>query len=85
MGQRFHKAFFCFERIKQGGIISSVSFSISTDYILHGLKSNGMGCHVGAVFAGALAYGDDIVLLSRSRSALHEMLDNVATLRYQAD
>ena len=65
---------------EQGGNISPVVFSIYTDYILHGLKSNGLGCHVGAVFAGALAYADDIILLSPSRSALDDMLDNAAML-----
>ena len=65
---------------KQGGNISRVLFSIYADYILHGLKSNGMGCHVGAVFAGALAYADKIILLSPCRSVLNDMLDNAAML-----
>ena len=39
-----------------------------------------MGCHVGAVFAGALAYADDIILLSPSRSALDVMHDNASML-----
>ena len=61
--------------VKQGGILSPVLFSIYTDYLLCSLRDSGVGCHLGHVFAGALAYADDIVLLAPSKSALTRMLD----------
>ena len=65
-GSTYRNNFSLSNGVKHGGNISPVLFSIYADYISHGLKSNGMGCHVGAVIAGALAYADDIILLSLS-------------------
>ena len=79
-GSTYTNTFSVSNGVKQGGSISPVLFSIYADYILHGLKSNGLGCYVGAVFAGALAYADKIILLSPCRSVLNDMLDNAAML-----
>ena len=33
-----------------------------------------MGCHIGLLFVGALAYADDLVLIAPSASAMRHML-----------
>ena len=45
-----------------------------TDILLSALCDSGVGCYLGHVFAGALAYADDIVLLAPTKSALTRML-----------
>ena len=42
------------------------------------LRSGGIGCHIGATFTGAIAYADDIILLSPSLSALGDMIESAA-------
>ena len=60
--------------VKQGGILSPVLFSIYTDTLLTSLRDSGVGCYLGHLFAGALAYADDIVLLAPTKSAISRML-----------
>ena len=55
---------------KQGGVLSPILFAIYTDGLLKRLQEAGVGCHMGNHFSGALAYADDITLLSPSRSGL---------------
>ena len=40
------------------------------DGLLEKLAASGVGCHWGCLFAGAVCYADDIVLLAPSASAL---------------
>jgi len=61
--------------------LSPVLFCIYFDGLLLKLTEAGFGCYVGHMFAGALAYADDVVLLARTASALRKMLrvrDNFA-------
>ena len=51
---------------KQGGIISPMLFSCYIDKLFSQLEHSGLGCHVGASYAGAFAYADDIVLVAPS-------------------
>ena len=37
------------------------------------LEESGVGCHMGGHFTGALAYADDITLLSRSMSGMRTL------------
>ena len=60
--------------VKQGGVISPILFCIYVDDLLLRLKDSGVGCYMGGVFAGALAYADDLTLLCPSLSALKEMI-----------
>ena len=46
-------------------------------------KSSGHGCHVWNMYTGCLAYDDDIMLLSPTQGALHEMLK--VSEQYSAD
>ena len=43
--------------------------------MLEKLSQSGIGCYVGNVFCGALAYADDIVILAPNKSALSTMLE----------
>ena len=61
-------------RVRQGGVLSPVLFSIYLDSLLSSLEHAGIGCCWGGLFAGVLAYADDIVLLSPSLCGLRYML-----------
>lgn len=60
--------------VKQGGIISPILFSVYFDDVLCRLQRADVGCHIGKLFAGALAYADDLVLLAPTASAMRRML-----------
>ena len=61
--------------VKQGSIISPILFTIYLDVLLERLKNNGVGCCIGDKFVGALAYADDLVLMSPSVRGLQQMLN----------
>ena len=44
------------------------------DELLHTLSEAKVGCYIGDVFVGALAYADDLVLTAPSANALRKML-----------
>ena len=46
--------------VKQGAVISPILFSAYMDILFKQLKHNGIGCHVGPVYAGAFGYADDV-------------------------
>ena len=46
---------------------------IYTDSLLKRLEESGVGCHMGGHFTGALAYADDITLLSPSMYGLRTL------------
>ena len=60
----------------QGGVLSPVLFTIYMDELLLQLKHNAIGCHWDHLFAGALCYADDLILLAPSLSALRLMLSS---------
>ena len=60
---------------RQGGILSCALFTAGIiDDLLDELECSGYGCHVNFRFFGALAYADDILLLSPSISGLNQLL-----------
>ena len=61
--------------VKQGGVISPVLFSIyiGLDGLLQLLSKSKVGCFIGDVFVGALAYADDLVLLAPTARAMTSM------------
>ena len=61
--------------VKQGGVHSPILFGIYIDELLKRMKSSGLGCYIGHVFIGSLAYADDVSLLSPTRYALTKMLE----------
>jgi len=60
--------------VRQGGIISPILFCVYIDGLLQRLYESGVGCYIGNVFVGALAYADDVVLLAPTHSAMRMML-----------
>jgi len=60
--------------VKQGGVLSPVLFCVYLDELLHTLSAAKVGCYVGDLFVGALAYADDLVLTAPSATALRKML-----------
>ena len=66
--------------VSQGGVLSPIPFSINLDSLLVTLKHADIGCSWGGEFSGALAYADDVVLLSLSASGLRLMLRVVKIL-----
>ena len=67
--------FYVSNGVRQGGVLSSVLFSVYLDGLLQKLADSGVGCHWGNLFAGAVCYADDIVLLVPCPSALRILLD----------
>jgi hypothetical protein len=60
--------------VKQGAIISPILFCVYLDTLLLELKRAGIGCHIGQLFAAALAYADDVILLAPTARAMRAML-----------
>ena len=70
--------------VKQGGVLSPILYGIYNDLLLNMLKESGVGCYIGCTFIGALAYADDVVLLSPTRAGLLKMLNicNIFSCKY---
>ena len=62
--------FYVSNGVRQGGVLSPVLFSVYLDGFLQKLADSGVGCHWGNLFAAAVCYADDIVLLAPSPSSL---------------
>ena len=60
--------------VKQGAVISPILFSAYMDILFKQLKHNGIGCHVGPVYAGAFGYADDVALVAPSLYSLKCMI-----------
>jgi len=52
--------------IRQGGILLPLLFNIYIDSVIHTLRVSDLGCYLGDVYVGCIAYADDIILLSAS-------------------
>ena len=50
-------------RVKQGGVLSPILFTVYINELLLKLEEEGIGCRVGNYYAGCLAYADDLTLL----------------------
>jgi len=61
--------------IRQGGVLSPLLFNIYINSLLCALRSSDLGCHLGDVYVGCIAYADDILLLSASLVNLQKMLN----------
>ena len=61
--------------VKQGAILSPTLFSIYIDGIFDILKISGFGCTIKNNYYGAIAYADDIVLLSPNRDGLQKLFN----------
>ena len=56
--------------VKQGGVISPVLYCVYIDGLLSAVSTSRIGCSIGAMFVGILAYADDIVLLAPTAHAM---------------
>ena len=73
-GSSFSHSFNVSNGVRQGSVLSPVLFSVHLDGLLEQLARSGVGYHCGCLFAGAICYADDIVLLAPCPSALRIML-----------
>ena len=60
--------------VRQGGIVSPVLFCVYIDGLLCILRESNVGCFIGDVFVGVLAYADDVTLLAPTPSAKRHLL-----------
>ena len=72
-GSVMSESFTVMNGVKQGGVLSPILFAVYTDGLLLRLQESGIGCHMGGHYAGALAYADDITLISPSMTGLRKM------------
>ncbi len=61
--------------VPQGSILSGRFFNMLLDELLRLLNLSGLGCFINSNYAGALAYADDIIVMSSSIVQLQKMLD----------
>ena len=59
---------------RQGSVFSPCLFSIYLDDLLKELRQCGLGCHMGGLWIGAVAFADDLLLMAPNRSAMAKML-----------
>jgi len=71
--------------VKQGGVLSPVLFCVYIDGLLMSLYRAGLGCYIGHMFVGALAYADDSVLLALTPHAIRCMLQLCAEYAKDCD
>ena len=71
--------------VKQGSIISPSLFCIYLDVLLNRLETNRAGCRIGTKFCGALAYADDLTLISPSIKGLQSMINVCETFSVEYD
>ena len=60
--------------VRQGGILSPLLFSVYIDELLNKLQNSGFGCRIGHLYAGALGFADDLILICPTESGMQKML-----------
>ena len=60
--------------VKQGGVLSPQLLNVYLVELLFRLKHSQVGCYICDVFAGALPYADDVILLAPTMNAIKIML-----------
>ena len=59
---------------RQGSVASPTFWAIYMNPLFHELRRLGIGCHIGGLYVGIIAYADDELLLAPKRSAAQFML-----------
>ena len=62
-------------RVKQGGVLSPILFTVYLDSLTKTLKQRNIGCKIGNKFLGVFGYADDLTLLCPTLSDIQEMLN----------
>ena len=70
----YSNVFYVTNGVKQGGVLSPILFGLYLDKLIDALRKSGYGCYVGPYFVGCLAYADDVVLMSPTKTGLRQML-----------
>ena len=60
--------------VRQGAVLSAVLYIVYTDELLRRLEIEGSGCHIMKEYFGALAYADDVALISPTLQGLQQMI-----------
>jgi len=60
--------------VRQGGILSPLLFSDYIDELLDKLQNSSFGCRIGHLYAGALGFADDLILICPTESGMQKML-----------
>jgi hypothetical protein len=74
----FSDSFVSLNGVKQGGILFPFLFNVfglRLDDLLVELEDLSVGCNVGSLYYGSIAYADDVLLLALSQNALRVMLN----------
>ena len=61
-------------RVRKGGVVSPVLFTVYMDELIEKLKKEGIGCHMGRHYCGILGFADDIMLLCPTLDGLRKMI-----------
>ena len=62
-------------RVKQGGVLSAILFTLYLDKLLIRLKNSNIGCNINSCYTGALSYADDITLSCPSIRGSNRILE----------
>ena len=74
-GNHFSKPFVTSNVVKQGEVLSPVSFTLYIDKLLNRLRQSKLGCYVGDIFMGAFAYADDVAPLAPTIMSLNKLIN----------
>ena len=58
---------------RQGSVLSPALFAVYLDDLLVELRGLGLGCHVAGLWVGAVAFADDLLLMTPTRAAMARM------------
>ena len=70
----FSESFDVKSGVLQGSLLGPKFYNLITDKLLIILENTKLGCYIGNAFVGAVAYADDIILMSASCTKLQTML-----------
>ena len=61
--------------MRQGGVLSPISFSVYVEDLLQKLHASNFGCSIAGLCLNSIMYADDLILLSLSVTELQHMVD----------
>jgi len=61
--------------VRQGGVLSPISFSVYVEDLLQKLHASNFGCSIAGLCLNSIMYADDLILLSLSVTELQHMVD----------